>query len=189
MKQKNAIDTAVEHLRNGGVILSPSDTIYGLSCDATNTEAVERIMKIKGRGQGKSFIVLVHNDRLLNQCFKEIPGVVWDMVDLTDSPLTIVLEDGRFVAKNVLNTDGSLGFRRVKNGAAFELLKKFGKPIVSTSPNLSGQPTPMEFSSIDDRIKEKVDFVFPNSKSLEMSGKPSKIIRIANNGEVKILRK
>tara|TARA_B100000965_G_scaffold355574_1_gene333004 strand:+ start:59 stop:628 length:570 start_codon:yes stop_codon:yes gene_type:complete len=189
MNQNEAITKAVEHLKNGDVILSPTDTIYGLSCDASNEKAVEKIKQIKGRDEGKSFIVLINSDRMMNQCFKDIPGVVWDMVDLSDSPLTIVMDEGRFVAPNVLNADGSLGVRMVKKGAINQILQKFGKPIVSTSPNLSGEPSPLEFQLIDKAISNQVDFTFPYSSDIEMSGKPSKIIRIAQNGEVKILRK
>ncbi|MEQ8908893.1 MAG: L-threonylcarbamoyladenylate synthase [Vicingaceae bacterium] len=189
MEQREAVTTALEHLKKGDVILSPTDTIYGLSCDATNESAVEKIKQMKGREEHQGFIVLLSNDRMLNQCYKEIPGVVWDLVDLADSPLTVVLDEGRFVASNVLNLDGSLGFRMLKKGPAYELVQKFGKPIVSTSPNLSGQPTPMEFNLIDEEIRNKADFVFPYSDKMEMSGKPSKIIRMSPNGEVKILRK
>jgi L-threonylcarbamoyladenylate synthase len=189
MSNSKAVEQAVDHLKKGDVILCPTDTIYGLSCDATNEEAVNKIIDLKGRTADKSFIVLVNNDRMVNQCFKEIPSVVWDMIDLSDSPLTIVMDEGRTVAPNVLNPDGSLGMRMVKEGAAFDILQKFRKPIVSTSPNISGEPTPMEFDLIDEKISSGADYIFPNQGELKMSGKPSKIIRIRENGEVNILRK
>lgn len=189
MTKSEATQEAVEHLKNGEVILCPTDTIYGLSCDATNAAAVQKIIDIKGRSTEKSFIILVNADRMVNQCFKDIPEVVWDMIDLSDSPLTLVMEGGQYVAPNVLNKDGSLGMRSIKEGSINDILRKFNKPIVSTSPNISGEPTPMQFEAIDDSIKSQVDFIFPNFADEKMSGKPSKILRIRPNGEVNILRK
>jgi len=189
MTKNEAIQKAVENLKSGNLILCPTDTIYGISCDATNEKAVQKIIDLKGRNQSKSFIVLVNSDRMVNQCFKEIPEVVWDMIDLNDQPLTIVMDDGRYVAKNVLNQDGSLGMRYIKKGIINEILRKHNKPIVSTSPNFSNEPTPINFEEIHPEIINKIDFVFPKFKYEEMSGKPSKIIQIKSNGEVKILRK
>lgn len=189
MTKIDAIQEAVQNLKSGNIILCPTDTIYGISCDATNEEAVQKIIDLKGRDQSKSFIILVNSDRMVNQCFKDIPEVVWDMIDLNDQPLTIVMDDGRYVANNVLNQDGSLGMRYVKSGAIHEILKKHNKPIVSTSPNFSGEPTPMTHEEINPEILASLDYVFPNIVEDEMSGKPSKIIQVKSNGEVKILRK
>lgn len=189
MRKNDAINFAVENLKAGKLILCPTDSIYGISCDATNAEAVEKIVALKGRDANKSFIVLLNSDRMLNQCFNEIPAIVWDLVDFSDQPLTIVMEEGKYVAPNVLNEDGSLGMRYIKNGAMNDILRKFNKPIVSTSPNRSAQATPMNFSAIDNHIKEGVDFIFPAELAEEMSNKPSKIIRIKTNSEVEILRK
>lgn len=186
---QEAINESVEHLRNGEVILFPSDTIWGLSCDATNQEAVDKIIKLKGRSEEKSFIVLVNSDRMINQCVKDFPAVVWDMIDLADKPLTLVLDGGQYVAPKVINTDGSLGIRNVKSGAIFELIQKFNKPIVSTSPNFSGAPTPTSFDTIDEKIKQGVDYIYPNDQKKPSLSSPSKIVRIASNGQVNILRK
>ncbi|MEX2379670.1 MAG: Sua5/YciO/YrdC/YwlC family protein, partial [Vicingaceae bacterium] len=165
------------------------DSIYGISCDATNEEAVQKIIDLKGRSADKSFIVLINSDRMINQCFKDIPEVVWDMIDFSESPLTIVMEGGQYVAPKVLNPDGSLGMRSIKSGSINDILRRFNKPIVSTSPNFSGESTPMNFNEINEGIKSAVDFVFPDFLDDKMSGQPSKIIRIKPNGEVKILRK
>jgi L-threonylcarbamoyladenylate synthase len=189
MTKSEAIQEAVEQLKKGNLILCPTDSIYGISCDATNEVAVQKLIELKGRSSEKSFIVLINSDRMVNQCFKDTPEVVWDMIDLSEKPLTVVMEGGQYVAKSVLNQDGSLGMRSVKSGSIHEILRKFNRPIVSTSPNISGQSTPMTLNEIDESIKSAVDFVFPEFSDEKMSGMPSKIIRIRPNGEVNILRK
>lgn len=188
-ESNEAIETCVEHLKNGKIILFPSDTIWGLSCDATNIEAVEKLIQLKGRSEDKSFIVLVNSDRMINQCLQDFPEVVWDMIDLADKPLTLVLDGGRYVAPKVINKDGSLGLRKVKSGPIFDLITKFNKPIVSTSPNFSGAPTPLSFNEIDEELKQKVSYTFPYMQAQTNSMSPSKIVRIKSNGQVNILRK
>lgn len=189
MNEKDAIKEAKDQLAAGNVLLFPSDTIWGLSADATNPEAVEKVIDLKGRSEDKSFIVLIHSDRLLYQCIKEIPEVVWELFDLASSPLTIVLNTGQFVAPNVINKDGSLGIRMVKSGSSFELLKAYNKPIISTSPNFSGEPTPRSFEEIDPKLKEQVDYIYPQQLAKGLRTQPSKIIAVGTDGEVKILRK
>lgn len=189
MRKNDAINSAVQALKDKKLILCPTDSIYGISCDATNEAAVQKIIDLKGRTNNKSFIVLLNSDRMMNQCFNEIPAIVWDLVDYSDQPLTIVMDDGRYVAPNVCNEDGSLGMRYIKEGAIYDILRKFNKPIISTSANISGVESPKHFDKISDEIIEGVDFVFPSEFADKMSGKPSKVIRIANNSEVKILRK
>src|SRR5690554_1871079 len=116
MRKNYAINLAVDFLKKGKLILCPTDSVYGISCDATNEAAVQRVLDLKYRSSKKGFIILVNSDRMVNQCFKEIPAVAWDLMDLSDVPLTIVMEEGRFVAPNVLNVDGSLGMRYIKEG-------------------------------------------------------------------------
>lgn len=188
MNQKEAIYETIEHLKKGEVILFPSDTIWGLTCDATNAEAVERLIDLKGRTANKSFIVLVNSNRMVNQCIGDIPAVAWDMMDFAESPLTLVLDKGQFVANNVINQDGSLGIRMVKQGAVEELLHRFNKPLVSTSANFSGEPSALSFQEINSKLKEKVDYIYPLQQD-STNSKASKIVRIRNNGEVEILRK
>jgi L-threonylcarbamoyladenylate synthase len=189
MNEKEAIEQAVAKLKAGEVILCPSDTIYGLSCDATNDEAVEKIMQLKGRSASKSFIVLVNSDRMVNQCIKEIPDVAWDMMDLAEKPLTLVMEATSFISKKAINQDGSLGIRMVKSGSCYELIKRFNKPIISTSANISGEATPLSFDEITREIKENVAFAYPPKLANGLSNSPSKIVRIQANGEIEILRK
>jgi len=188
-ESQEAIQKGVEHLKNGELILFPSDTIWGLSCDATNIEAVEKLIEIKGRSEEKSFIVLVNSDRMINQCLKDFPEVVWDMIDLADKPLTLVLDGGQYVAPKVINKDGSLGLRMVKSGPIFDLIQKFNKPIISTSPNFSDTPTPLSFNKIEEKIKQKVAYTYPFMQNQTNSPSPSKIVQIKSNGQVKILRK
>lgn len=189
MEIKDAISEAVEHLHNGGIILFPSDTIWGLSCDATNTEAVDRLIQLKGRAQHKSFIVLVNSDRMINQCIKDTPEVAWDMIDYTTTPLTLVLDGGQFIAPNAINQDGSLGIRKVQQGAINSLLSQFRKPIISTSANFSGKPSALTFQEIDPELKKLVDYIFPLEQKSKTKSQASKIVRIRSNGEVEILRK
>lgn len=189
MELKEALKTISNSLKSGEVILCPTDTIWGLSCDATNADTVNKIIDLKGRDQSKSFIVLVNSYRMINQIFKEIPDVAWDLIDLTEDPLTLVLDDASFVAPNVLNQDGSLGIRMIKSGICFDILNAFNRPMVSTSANFSGQTTPLTFEAIDSEIKSKVDSIFPVELVKQNLGKPSKIIKINRKGEISILRK
>ena len=189
MNEKEAIEKAVLELQSKNVILCPSDTIYGLSCDATSEEAVEKIIQLKNRPSTKSFIVLVNSTRMINQCIKDMPEVAWDLIDLAEKPLTLVLEGTNYVAKNARNEDGTIGIRMVKSGSCFELLKRFNKPIISTSPNVSGEPTPESFEKIAKEIKENVSYVFPNKMATGLSSSPSRIVKLNADGEVLILRK
>ncbi len=192
MKEFNnseAIKESVKQLKNGNVILFPSDSVWGLSCDATNAEAVEKIINLKGKNREKSFIVLVNSDRMINQCVKDFPAVAWDLIDLAEKPLTLVLDGGQYVAPNVINKDGSLGLRKVKEGDIFDLIRSFNKPIISSSANFSGEATPLSYQDIDPKLKEKVDFIYPIVKVQNKATSPSKIIRVGLNGDVKILRK
>ncbi len=189
MNERDVVYEASKALKEGKVLLCPSDTIWGISADATNEKAVQKIIDLKGRDQSKSFIVLLHSDRLLNQCYKDIPEIVWDLVDYADQPLTVVLNDGRYVAPNAINANGSLGFRMVKSGSCFEILKAFNKPIISTSANFSNQPSPKSFEEIDKTLINLMGYTYPKQMAKGMSGKASKIISISRNGEVKILRK
>jgi len=185
---KESLDTASKYIKEGGVILCPTDTIYGLSCDAKDLDAIERIREIKGRDQSKSFIVLVNSDRLFNQCTAEIPEVAWDLIDNADSPLTLVVPASNFLPE-ILRPNQMVAVRFVKGGFIGELLNKVNRPIVSTSANLSGQDSPKTFSDIHEKIKNEVDFVVDPEHDNSDRNKASKIILLKENGEVQILRK
>lgn len=182
------INKAIEVLRNGGIILYPTDTIWGLGCDATNEKAVERIFEIKERNDSKSLIILIDNPNKLSRYVKEIPEVADELIDCATSPLTIIYPEGINLAKNTLAEDKSVGIRIVKHPFCEALIRKFGKPIVSTSANISGEPTPMNFNQISERILSKVDYVVNLHDSNLSTGKASNIIKLKTNGEFKIIR-
>lgn len=156
---KTEIEKALAVLKNGGVILYPTDTVWGLGCDATNADAVEKINTIKGRQSDKSFIILLDNDSKLQSYVDEVPEVAYDLIEYAEHPLTIVFSGAKNLAKNVISADGSVGIRIAKHDFVQQLLQRFRKPITSTSANISGQPTPSFFDEIDEEIKESVDYV------------------------------
>ncbi|UKJ08790.1 L-threonylcarbamoyladenylate synthase [Solitalea lacus] len=181
------IEKSLEVLKAGGIILYPTDTIWGLGCDATNAEAVEKIIQLKKR-EGKSFIVLLDNLNDLFRYVKDVPEIAYDLIELADKPLTVVFEAGKGLAPNVLNEDGSVGIRIVKHPFCEQLIKKFRKPIVSTSANISGQPSAMCYEEVAEEIKQGVDYVVDYERS-KKSASPSSIIKLSSGGVVKVLRK
>src|SRR6185436_15905446 len=147
-KIKEEAKKAVEILKAGGTILYPTDTIWGIGCDATNETAVKKIFEIKKREESKSLIVLIDAAEKLNKYVKDVPAVAWDLVEFSEKPLTIVYAGAVNMAKNLLSNDGTVAIRVVKNDFCVELLRKFGKPVVSTSANISGEETPLSFNGI-----------------------------------------
>jgi L-threonylcarbamoyladenylate synthase len=182
------VANAIEHLKKGNVILYPTDTIWGLGCDATNEKAIERIFDIKNRPQNKSFIVLVDSVNMLERYVHEFPEVCYDLIDLTEEPLTIVYEKITGIPSIVLAADGSLGIRVTKDPICQKLIRGIRKPLISTSANTSGEPSPTCFDDIEDAIKRSVDYIV-EEKVHEKCVKPSKIIKINNDHSIKILRK
>lgn len=182
------VHEAFEIIKKGGIILYPTDTVWGLGCDATNEEAVRRIYGLKRREEQKSMIVLVNGDRLLYHTFSQIPEVAFDIWDSTDKPTTLILDSPKNVAKNLIAQDDSLGVRMVKKPFIFKLIERMKKPLVSTSANISGFPTPNSFSEIDYRIISGVDYVVPLEQDKKCN-KPSTIIKLQNDLQVKIIRK
>ncbi len=183
------IQKCLEVLRTGGILLYPTDTIWGIGCDATNEKAVENIFAIKQRQESKSLILLVSDDGMLNRFVKNIPEVAWDLMEVSDSPITIIYDGGRGLAKNVFAEDGSIGVRKTNDEFCQRLIHKFGKPIVSTSANISGEPAPQNFSEIKEEIKQSVDYVVNWRQNELGNSKPSSIIKLKENGEIKIIRK
>ena len=182
------LEKAIAVLEKGGVLIYPTDTVWGMGCDATNPTAVEKLSELKSRGEGKSYIVLLNDDRKLNRYVKEVPEVAWDILDYANRPTTIVYPQGINLAKNVLGKDGSVAIRIVKDGFVKRLLQRFKKPIVSTSANFSGEPSSKNYKDISNSIKEKVDGVvsLPEQQAEE---KPSAIIKLQIDGQVEIIRK
>lgn len=181
------INKCIEILKNGGVILYPTDTVWGIGCDATNTAAVDKIFQIKQRAESKSLIVLVANEGMLQNHVVDVPELAWDIIDLATSPTTIIYPKGKNLAKNVLADDGSIAIRMIKNDFCSQLLQKFRKPIVSTSANISGTPTPLSFSSIPTAFKSSVDYVV-NPQFDKGTHKPSALLKIGMGGEIEVIR-
>ncbi|MFP4556503.1 MAG: L-threonylcarbamoyladenylate synthase [Bacteroidales bacterium] len=184
----NIIKEAIEVLKKGGIILYPTDTIWGIGCDATNPEAVDRVYKLKQREDSKSMLVLVHNPNLINQYINDVPDVAWDLIEVTDKPLTIIYPDAKNLASNLIAANGSVGIRVVKHAFCEQLIHRFRKPIVSTSANISGSPSPKGFYDIDDRILDGVDYIVPTEFDESTSTSPSGIIQLGKGGEVKVIR-
>ena len=152
-------------LKSGGVILYPTDTIWGIGCDATNVKAINKIFEIKKREKTKSVIILVENEKRL-QDLVDVPEMAWEIIDLSEKPVTIVYEKARNLPKELLAEDGSIGIRLVKDDFCRKLISKLNKPLVSTSANFSGDKSPMKFSDINPEIIDLVDFTVEENLSL-----------------------
>ena len=182
------IHNAYEVIKEGGIILYPTDTVWGIGCDATNEEAVKKIYALKQREESKSMIVLINGERMMYNVFKEIPEVAWQILDLSENPTTLVLDNPRNVAPNLIAPDKTLGIRLVKEPFCFKLMERMKKPLVSTSANISGQPTPKSFKEISPEIIKDVDYVV-NLQHEKIAGKPSTIIKLTSDAQVKVIRK
>ena len=186
---KVEINKALEVLKKGGVILYPTDTVWGLGCDALNEEAVAKINTIKGRISDKSFIVLLNTVNQLQSYISEIPDVAYELIEYAENPLTIVFSEAKNIAKNVINADGSVGIRVVKHAFCEELIQRFRRPITSTSANISGEPTPQFFDEITQEIIDAVDYVVDFEQELRVVKKPSTIIKLGPSGQFEFIRK
>ena len=186
---KEEIKKTVEVLRAGGVILYPTDTIWGIGCDATNPAAVNRIYEIKQRQDAKSMLVLMENPNLLNSYISEVPEIAWELIDVADTPLTIIYPGAKNLASNLLAKDGSIGIRITNEAFTQQLIQRFRKPVVSTSANISGQKSPQNFAEISDEIKKSVDFIV-NFRQDDLSrSNPSGIIKLGVGGQIEVIRK
>ena len=182
------IKRSLEIIRNGGIILYPTDTVWGIGCDATNAEAVERIYQLKGRSTSKSMIILVADEKeILN--YSDQPAVqIFDYLKDIHKPATVIYEKAKNLAPNVINEDGSVGIRIVHEAFCQKLIRALGKPIVSTSSNISGYPTPELFSDIDNLIKNGVDYVVSYRQNETVPGDPSTVLKLLKDGNIQILR-
>lgn len=178
----------IEGLKNGGTVLYPTDTVWGLGCDATNEEACQKILELKNRPEEKSFILLVDSFNMIERFVPEFHEICYDLADCAVKPLTIIYPNAKGLAPSVLAADGSVGIRITEDPNCLKLIRGLRKPLVSTSANLSGQPTPTSFDAIDDSIKKNVDFIVKERLTEKMTT-PSQIIKIGVNGDVKVLRK
>ncbi len=184
---KEEIDNALLILKKGGLILYPTDTIWGIGCDATNPDAVDKVFQLKKRSDEKSLICLVNDFKMLNEYVENVPEVAYDILKYAKKPTTIIYDDPIRVAENIIAKDNSLAIRVTKDEFCKKLIQKFRRPLVSTSANISGEKTPQSFAEIDPLILEGVDYVV-NLQHEKKSGKPSAIIKLKNDGSVKVIR-
>ena len=193
MTREEDIRNAVEVLRKGGVILYPTDTVWGIGCDATNEEAVKRVYEIKQRDDSKALICLVDSDARLQRYVRNVPEVAWQLIDSlkeSDSrPTTLILDGAINLAPNLIAEDGSIGMRITQEPFSKELCFRFQKALVSTSANISGEPAAQNYQNIDPRIVGQVDYVCWSRRQEHKPHQPSSIIRLRQNGEVEIIRK
>jgi L-threonylcarbamoyladenylate synthase len=176
-------------LKNGGIILYPTDTIWGLGCDATNPIAVEKIFKIKARNENKSLLILVSDEQMLERYVKDVPEIVYELATVSDTPLTIIYPAGKNLAPGVCNVDGSVGIRICNDDFCRELITRFRKPIVSTSANFSGKQSPSNFSEIELSVLKIVDYIVKYRQNDHRIQSASPVIKVEINGEIKIIRK
>ena len=189
MTQNEDIENAVRVMRQGGVILYPTDTVWGIGCDATNAEAVAKVYKMKQRDDSKALICLVDSEGRLQRYVRNVPDVAWDIMELATKPTTVILEGAVNLAPNLIAEDGSLGIRITNEPFSKELCFRFQKAIVSTSANISGEPAAQNYCDIDPRILEAVDYVCWSRRQEHKPHTPSSIIKLKENGEVTVIRK
>ena len=182
------VHNAFEVIKNGGIILYPTDTVWGIGCDATNEEAINKIFALKQRTESKSMIVLVNGERMMHQVFNEIPEVAWQILDFAEKPTTLILDKPKNIAKNLIAEDNSLAVRMVNEPFCFKLIERMKKPLVSTSANISGMFTPKTFKEIGPEIIKGVDYVV-NLQHDKVCKNPSTIIKLSLDSQVKVIRK
>lgn len=186
---EDEISRALDVLKKGGIILYPTDTIWGIGCDATNDAAISKIFNLKKREESKSLIVLLDTENKLMRYVKDVPEQAWTLIEFSERPLTIIYENGLNVSKKILAEDGSLAIRITKDPFCQELIRKFGRPLVSTSANISGEQPPESFTDITQEVLNGVDYVVNLRQNDKSRNKPSVIMKISMNGEVKFIRK
>ena len=192
MTREEDIKNAVETMRKGGIILYPTDTVWGIGCDATNEEAVKRVYAIKQRDDSKALICLVDSDARMQRYVRQVPDVAWQLIDsLKDGgkPTTLILDGAVNLAPNLIAEDGSIALRITQEPFSKELCYRFQKALVSTSANISGEPAAQNYRDIDSRIIEAVDYVCWSRRQEHQPHQPSSIIRLRQNGEVEIIRR
>jgi len=188
MTQEQDIRNAIEVLRKGGVILYPTDTVWGIGCDATNEAAVARVYKIKQRDDSKALICLVDSDARLQRYVRQVPEVAWQLIDCVVKPTTLILDGAVNLAPNLIADDGSIGIRITSEPFSRELCYRFQKALVSTSANISGEPAAQNYRDIDPRILEQVDYVCFSRRQEHKPHQPSAIIKLGIDGQVKVIR-
>ena len=189
MTQEEDIKKAVDVLCKGGVILYPTDTVWGIGCDATNVEAVKRVYDIKHRDDSKALICLVDSEARLQRYVRDVPDVAWELIDSVTKPTTLILDGASGLAENLIAEDGSVGLRITKEKFSHDLCYRFQKPLVSTSANISGEPAAQNYCDISQELLDSVDYVCWTRRQEHLPHTPSSIIKLKKNGEITIIRK
>lgn len=182
------LDKAIEVLRNGGTILYPTDTIWGIGCDATNSKAINKVYRIKFRQPQKALIVLADSAEMIKEYVFKLPDIALELIENFSDPITIVYDKARNLPKSIVPDDGTIAIRIPRHEFCLKLIGMLGKPITSTSANLSGDPSPTSFSRISKEIRESVDYICKTGQLEVQSPKPSTIIRVNDDGHMKIIR-
>lgn len=186
---KDEVNKSLKVLQDGGIILYPTDTIWGIGCDATNTDAVKKIFALKQREESKSMIVLVDTDNKLQSYITDVPEIAYQLIEFAENPLTLILPGARNLSPALIAEDGSVGIRVSSHPFCQQLIQRLRKPIVSTSANISGQPSPAYFLQVDQEIIDGVDYVVDlDQHSMEIK-KPSTIMRLDPNGSFEFIRR
>jgi len=182
------IKKAVDVLKTGGIILYPTDTIWGIGCDATSSKAVQKVYNLKQRSASSPLLVLLDDESKITQYVQKVPGILWDLLKSLDTPTTIIYPKAKNLAKNILAPDGSIGIRIVKDEFCQKLIHTFGKPVVSTSANLTGESSPVTYRDISSILINKVDYVVETNRNIIKKTRASTIIKLKSNGEFEIIR-
>ncbi len=185
---KEDLQKALSTLREGGLILYPTDTVWGIGCDATNEEAVQKVFALKKRCDAKSVLLLVENAGRLASYVEQVPDLAWDLIEVSEKPISIIYDNAKNLAPSVIAEDGSVGIRVCEETFVKALLQQFKKPIVSTSANVSGSATPLKFDEIENSIKEGVDYVVQYRQNDNSTAQSSSILKLGNSGEIKVIR-
>lgn len=188
MKTEDDIKKAVEVMKKGGVILYPTDTVWGIGCDATNADAVAKVYAIKHRDDSKALICLVDSDARIQRYVRNVPEVAWNLLELAEKPTTVILDNAVNLAPTLIAEDGSIAMRITRESFSKELCYRFQKPIVSTSANISGEPAAQNYCDISEELINAVDYVCWSRRQEHKPHTPSSIIKLSENGEVKIIR-
>jgi len=186
---KQEVDKALKVIQDGGIILYPTDTIWGIGCDATNTEAVKKIFALKQRDEAKSMIILLDTENKLESYVQEVPGIAYDLIEYAENPLTLVMPGAKNISPALIAADGSVGIRVSKHPFCQQLIQRLRRPLVSTSANISGRPSPQNFSEVEQEIIEGVDYVVDLDQHDLSKKKPSTIMRLDPDGRFEFIRR
>ena len=186
---RDEVAKALKVVQEGGIILYPTDTIWGIGCDATNTEAVKKIYALKQRDEAKSMIILLDTENKLGSYVREVPAIAYELIEYAESPLTLIMPGARNISSALISEDGSIGIRIARHNFCQQLIQRLRKPLVSTSANISGRPSPKNFSQVEQEIVDGVDYVVDLEQHSTGLKKPSTIIRLQPDGRFEFLRR